>query len=121
MEYTVQLPHMHRWTPRREVGSTISHLQALWEKLDKLAFDEVTWDPYRHCHQHHPCHEITFYTGCLKYLDVIEPYNPERVLRQLGRVQTIPLAPLDLVRTVRGVTAGRYRVMYQYLNQIWES
>ncbi|XP_028053396.1 protein MAIN-LIKE 1-like [Camellia sinensis] len=78
----------------------------------------VTWDPYRHCHQHHPCHEITFYTCCLKCLDVVEPYHPERVLRQFGRVQTIPPAPLDLVRAVRGATAGRYRVMYQYLDQI---
>ncbi|XP_028096033.1 protein MAIN-LIKE 2-like [Camellia sinensis] len=82
MQYTVQLPHVHRWTPRREAGSTISHLQALREELDRLAFDEVTWEPYRHCRQHHPCHEITFYTGCLKCLDVVEPYHPERVLRQ---------------------------------------
>ncbi|XP_028108507.1 protein MAIN-LIKE 1-like [Camellia sinensis] len=121
MQYTVQLPHVHRWTPRREAGSTISHLQALREELDRLAFDEVTWDPYRHCRQHHPCHEITFYTGCLKCLDVVEPYHPERVLRQFGRIQTIPPAPLDPVRAVRGVTAGRYKVMYQYLDQIWES
>ncbi|GMP84487.1 hypothetical protein CsSME_00037995 [Camellia sinensis var. sinensis] len=60
MQYTVQLPHVHRWTPRREAGSTISHLQALREELDRLAFDEC--------------------------LDVVEPYHPERVLRQFGRV-----------------------------------
>ncbi|KAL7251008.1 hypothetical protein ACSBR1_012932 [Camellia fascicularis] len=116
MEYTVQFPHVHRWTPRREASSTISHLQALWEELDRLAFDEVTWDPYRHCRQHHPCHEITFYTGYLKCLDVVEPYHPERVLRQFRRVQTIPPAPFDPVCAVRGVTVGRYRVMYQYLD-----
>ncbi|XP_028070433.1 protein MAIN-LIKE 1-like [Camellia sinensis] len=98
MEYTIQLPHVHRWTPRREAGSTVSHLQALREELDRLTFDEVTWDPYRDCRQHHPCHEITFYSGCLKCLDVVEPYHPERVLRQFGRVQTIPPAPLDPVR-----------------------
>ncbi|CAL5343126.1 unnamed protein product [Camellia sinensis] len=121
MEYTIQLPHMHRWTPRREASSTVSHLQALREELDRLTFDEVTWDPYRDCCQHHPCHEITFYSGCLKCLDVVEPYHPERVLRQFGRVQTIPLAPLDPFRAVRGVTTDRYKVMYQYLDQIWES
>ncbi|GMP91612.1 hypothetical protein CsSME_00042234 [Camellia sinensis var. sinensis] len=95
MEYTVQLPHVHRWTPRREAGSTISHLQALREELDRLAFD--------------------------KCLDVVELHYPERILRQFGRVQTILPAPLDPVRAVRGVTAGRYTVMYQYLDQIWES
>ncbi|XP_028051339.1 protein MAIN-LIKE 1-like [Camellia sinensis] len=94
-------------TPRREAGSTVSHLQALQEELDKLAFDEVTWDPYRDCRKHHPCHEITFYSGCLKCLDVVEPYHPERVLRQFGRVQAIPPVPLDPVRAVRGVTVGR--------------
>ncbi|THG11079.1 hypothetical protein TEA_002610 [Camellia sinensis var. sinensis] len=106
MEYTIQLPHVHRWTPRQEVGLTVSHLQMLREALDKLTFDEVTWDPYQYCRQHHPCHEITFYSGCLKCLDVVEPYHPKRVLRQFGRVQTIPPAPLDLVRTVRDVIAG---------------
>lgn len=57
----------------------------------------------------------------MKCLDIVEPYHPERVLRQFGRVQTISPAPLDPVRAVRGVTAGRYRVIYQYLDQIWES
>ncbi|KAL7251143.1 hypothetical protein ACSBR1_013052 [Camellia fascicularis] len=138
MEYTVQLPHVHGWTPCWEAGLTISHLQALREELDRLAFDEfshymslikisfeflseVTWDPYRDCRQYHLCHEIIFYTGCLKCLDVVEPYHPEKVLKQFGRVQTIPPTPLDPVLVVRGVTAGRYRVMYQYLYQIWES
>ncbi|KAL7182369.1 hypothetical protein ACSBR1_041138 [Camellia fascicularis] len=105
MEYTAQLPYVHRWTSRREAGSTISYLQALREELDRLAFDEVTWDPYRDCRQHYPCHEITFYSGCLKCLDVVEPYHPERVFRQFGRVQTIPPAPLNSVRAIRGVTA----------------
>ncbi|XP_028076524.1 protein MAIN-LIKE 2-like [Camellia sinensis] len=81
MEYTIQLPHVHRWTPRREAGSTVSHLYALREELNRLAFDKVTWDPYRDCRQHHPCHEITFYSCCLKCLNVVEPYHPERVLR----------------------------------------
>ncbi|KAL7160974.1 hypothetical protein ACSBR2_041591 [Camellia fascicularis] len=121
MEYTAQLPHLHRWTPRWEASSTISHLQVLREELDRLAFDEVTWDSYRDCRQHHLCHEITFYTGCLKCLDVVEPYHSETVLRQFSKVKTIPPVPFDLVHAVRGVTASRYRVMYQYLDQIWES
>ncbi|XP_028107695.1 protein MAIN-LIKE 1-like [Camellia sinensis] len=121
MEYTIQFPHVHRWTPHQEFGSTVSHLQALQEEHDRLAFHEVTWDPYRDCHQYHPYHEITFYTGCLKCLDVVEPYPPERVFRQFGRVQTIPPMPLDPIRAIRGVTVGRYRMMYHYLDQIWES
>ena len=41
MEYTEQLPHVHRWISRQEAGSTVAHLQALREELDRLAFDEV--------------------------------------------------------------------------------
>ncbi|THG00141.1 hypothetical protein TEA_015205 [Camellia sinensis var. sinensis] len=86
MEYTIQLPNVHRWTPRQEATST------------------VTWDPYRDCRQHHPCHEITFYSDYLKCLDVVEPYHLERVLRQFGGVQTIPPAPLDLVCWYTNIT-----------------
>ncbi|XP_028063031.1 uncharacterized protein LOC114266350 [Camellia sinensis] len=39
----------------------------------------------------------------------VEPYHPEKVLKQFGKVQTIPPAPLDPVRAIRGVTAGQYR------------
>ncbi|KAL7177638.1 hypothetical protein ACSBR2_030908 [Camellia fascicularis] len=118
MEYTIPLPHVHRWTPHREASSTVSHLQALREELDRLAFDEVTWDPYRDCRQHHPCHEITFCRGYLKCLDVVEPYHSERVLRQFGRIQTIPPVPLDPVRAIRGVTAGRYRIWESWDNHV---
>ncbi|KAL7196152.1 hypothetical protein ACSBR1_036215 [Camellia fascicularis] len=105
MEYTVPLPHVHRWTLHREVGSTISHLQALWEKFDRLAFDEI----------------YQLILVLLSVLITLEPHHSERVLRQFGRVQTIPPSPLNSVRVVRGVIVGRYRVMYHYLDQIWES
>ena len=78
------------------------------------------WDPYSRCRDHHPCHEITYYTGCIKCMDIVEPYHPDRVLRQFGRVQSIPLAPLSPMRAVRGSTANQYRVVYQYLDQMWE-
>ena len=53
-------------------------------------------------------------------MDVVEPYHPERVLRQFGRVQTIPSPPLAPIRATRGPTARDYQIAYQYINQVWE-
>ncbi|KAK9125000.1 hypothetical protein Scep_013846 [Stephania cephalantha] len=33
---------------------------------------------------------MAFYSGTIKYMDVVEPYHPERILRQFGHVQSIP-------------------------------
>ena len=81
---------------------------------------QVIWDPHRHLRDDRPFLEIAFFSGCLKCMDVVEPYHPERVLRQFGRIQTIPRAPLAPARASRGPTAGSYRIAYDFLDQIWE-
>ena len=82
---------------------------------------QVIWDPYHSCRDRHPCNPVTFYHGCLKCLDVVEPYHPDRVLRQFGKVQTIPDAPLAPSRGARGNISARYTGMYRYLDRIWEA
>ncbi|KAI7981430.1 hypothetical protein LOK49_Contig43G00002, partial [Camellia lanceoleosa] len=75
----------------------------------------IEWDPYRLCRTHHPLHEVAYYTGCLKCFDIVEPYHPNRVLRQFGRVQTIPPAPLSPVRATRVcLYSSSVGIMYQY-------
>lgn len=57
-------------------------------------------------------------------MNVVEPYHPDRVLRQFGRVQNIPAAPIPPVATNarRGTTSTTYtRVRYQFLESIWEN
>ncbi|GMP63753.1 hypothetical protein CsSME_00025321 [Camellia sinensis var. sinensis] len=81
VNYTRDMSHVYRWTSRRESGEE-TQLQAFREKLDRL----VIWDQYQSCRDVHPCHPVTFYHGCLKCLEVVEPYHPDRVLRQFGRV-----------------------------------
>ena len=78
---------------------------------------QVVWDPYTAVRAQHPFHQIAFFCGCLRSLDVIEPYHPHRVLRWFGYVQTIPPAPLAPIRASRGSTAGKYRVSYRFLDQ----
>ncbi|GMQ06244.1 hypothetical protein CsSME_00050900 [Camellia sinensis var. sinensis] len=59
MNYTRDMPHVYRWTSRRESDEE-TQLQAFREELDRLGV--------------HDC------------LEVVEPYYPDRVLRQFRRV-----------------------------------
>ncbi|XP_028092440.1 protein MAIN-LIKE 1-like [Camellia sinensis] len=120
MNYTQDMPYVYRWTYRRECGEE-TQLQAFREELDRLGIHDVIWDPYQSCRDVHPCHPVTFYHSCLKCLEVVGPYHPDRVLRQFSRVQTIPNPPLGPMCASRRATAPRYNVMYAYLDIILEA
>ncbi|XP_028090313.1 protein MAIN-LIKE 1-like [Camellia sinensis] len=95
LPYSDEQPRVCRWSPWRDGGFTEDHLQILRDQLDMLRANEMEWDPYRLCRTHHPLHEVAYYTGYLKCFDIVEPYHPNRVLRQFGSVQTIPPEPLS--------------------------
>ncbi|XP_028075132.1 protein MAIN-LIKE 1-like [Camellia sinensis] len=119
LSYSDEQPCVCRWSPQRDGGFTEDHLLTLREQFDMLRANEIEWDPDRLCRTHHPLHEVAYYTGCLKCFDIVEPYHPNRVLRQFGRVQTIPPEPLSPIRATRGSKPGQYRIMYQYHDTIW--
>ncbi|XP_028051332.1 protein MAIN-LIKE 1-like [Camellia sinensis] len=81
MGYNEDMPRVYHWASRREAGSSIDHLKSFRADLDNLVATNVIWDPYHDCRDRHPCNPVTFYHGCLKCLDVVEPYHPDRVLR----------------------------------------
>ncbi|KAH6770450.1 hypothetical protein C2S52_015253 [Perilla frutescens var. hirtella] len=82
--------------------------------------DAVIWDPYVRLRDGGERPEVTFYEGCLTTCDVVEPYLPERVLRQFGRMQTIPHPPLDPILFRRGKKPGQYRVVWGMLASFFE-
>ena len=71
---------------------------------------QVTWDPYHDFRHQHPFNEVAYYCGCIKYMDVVEPYHLDRVLKQFGRVQTIPPLQLASIGATRGPSARDYHM-----------
>lgn len=82
---------------------------------------QVVWDPYESIRDRFPFPQIAWYSGLLKSLDMVEPYYPERVLRQFGRIQTIPRDPLAPGSFRRGRVPNQYRVLYQYVDGMFET
>jgi len=63
--------------------------------LDRLDLSGVVMAPYGDHRQVHPFDRVNLYSGWLRYGDCMVRYLPERVLRQFGRVQTIPIHPVQ--------------------------
>ncbi|PRQ32170.1 putative protein-serine/threonine phosphatase [Rosa chinensis] len=117
VEYSKNEPRVNRWEPRKDAGLSLVYVQALRQQLDHM---QAHKDPYRGHREAHPLLEITFYTGMLKCLDIVEPYYPDRVLRQFGRVQTIPRNPYTPSRVRRVSDSKSYKVVYEYFDGLWQ-
>ncbi|KAK9111765.1 hypothetical protein Scep_019284 [Stephania cephalantha] len=72
---------------------------------DRLRPNKVTWDPCIENRSDGMVHPMTFYDGTLKYMDIMEPYHPERFLRQLGHVQDVPAPSYRPLEASRGPSA----------------
>ncbi|KAF7143368.1 hypothetical protein RHSIM_Rhsim05G0112400 [Rhododendron simsii] len=79
----------------------------------------VVFDPYRERRQ--VVADIALYTGCICCMIVVEPYLPDRVLRQFGLVQLVPGPPLAPLRGTRGSTSATYSVVYEYTDGLWQN
>ncbi|KAF6138978.1 hypothetical protein GIB67_010704 [Kingdonia uniflora] len=65
------------------------------EVLDKYKVDDVVWNPYKDKMDYaHGFKEITYFYGALASLDHVQPYYPNRVVRQFSRKQGSPRKPL---------------------------
>ncbi|KAK9150597.1 hypothetical protein Syun_008906 [Stephania yunnanensis] len=67
-----------------------------------------------------PVHKMDFYLGSMRFMDVIKPHNPVRVLRQMGYVQGIPEKPYKPIYADRRKLTHTYSVKYNYDPQVWE-
>ncbi|KAI8544312.1 hypothetical protein RHMOL_Rhmol08G0286700 [Rhododendron molle] len=113
-EYTEDLPRARRWCLHSESGTSVQHYRRV---LDDLLVDEVIFDPYKDRRQNFQ--EIAFYTGPIRAMSVVEPYLPDRVLRQFGLLQRIPADPIAPQRASRG--QHTYDVDYEWTEGFWSS
>ncbi|KAK9086684.1 hypothetical protein Syun_029078 [Stephania yunnanensis] len=106
-------PRVSRWIQKHETVANVDKLGAIRRTLDRLRPSEVTWDPYVNLRENDVVQAMAFYNGKIKYMDVVEPYHPERILRQFGHVQSIPDPPcLSIGSTQRPICE-------QVLRQVW--
>lgn len=120
--YIEEMPRMRRWhTQHTQHSAGDLALMLMREQLDDLLPNEVHWDPYNHRREGHQFHDIAYFSGIMICFDIAEPYYPDRVLRQFGRVQMIPMLPMKALQEERGFTSTRYRVSYDISKWIEES
>ncbi|KAK9669320.1 hypothetical protein RND81_13G123100 [Saponaria officinalis] len=90
------------------------------QRLDGLKAEHVAWTPYgfrpeREC-------RTTLYSGLIRFLDIVESYQPDRCLRQFGYCQTIPMHMITSATDHRPANfpKGGYRVNFgHYADDQW--
>ena len=63
--------------------------------------------------------KISLFHGALSCMDITEPYMPDKVARQFGRVQDIPGPTIEPTRAYRLADPLRYRVDYPNASWAW--
>lgn len=84
----------------------------------------MNWTPYNGMRDTFPRDEVTFFHGCIRAFDNVEPYHPDRVLRQFGKRQKVPYPPLIPNEVRRGNTSQKYKLAFHVLGgyfQYWRT
>ncbi|KAL2903642.1 Serine/threonine-protein phosphatase 7 long form-like protein [Bienertia sinuspersici] len=85
-------PRAMKWDAQTPTPKLLTSVQAYRWRLDDMQAQEVIWMPYGvDVLGKYP---ISLYHGCIRYGSIIEPYMPDRVLRQFGYVQTRPMTSI---------------------------
>ncbi|KAK9125523.1 hypothetical protein Scep_014369 [Stephania cephalantha] len=103
IDYTSDKPCVMKWHRKKEerlykkeTRLLSNHLVSFRRRSNKFISYEMIWDTTLKGAL--PVHDIAFYHGPMKFVDIVEPDNPITVLRQMGHVQCIlrdPYLPLD--------------------------
>ncbi|XP_050229219.1 protein MAINTENANCE OF MERISTEMS-like [Mercurialis annua] len=101
------LPRASSWSATASDCSA-TRLRSLRARLDTLTAEEITWLPFGG--EPAATIEHTAYYGWIAYRDIVEPYMPSRVLRQLGYVQTVPVPICRPIGAVRSWKSLKYSV-----------
>ncbi|KAK1314774.1 hypothetical protein QJS10_CPA06g00795 [Acorus calamus] len=109
-----ELPRMALWKDcRNHPGLQKNNIVLIREMLDSLEAEQIDFNPYLPTRDRSPLQDFAFFKGCLVANRISEPYMPDRYLRQLGHVQSIPGGPIQPIgKARRSRLASSYRVTY---------
>ncbi|KAL9246954.1 hypothetical protein vseg_020432 [Gypsophila vaccaria] len=102
--------------PRFEADNKM--LGAYRQQLDGLTAESVRWLPYGP--RPDRAHPRTLFSGCNRYMDIVEAYQPDRCMQQFGYVQIIPVSMPCRGKFYRPGSAKGYCVDYgKYADHTW--
>lgn len=122
-------PALHgapRWATRLSVPrtpvQTLERLRSLRTQLDQMRAEDIKFMPYGdRVLDFQGEFRLSTYRGTIRIGDIVEPYMPDRVLRQFGFVQTIPQERIVPYLEVRPETGKGYKVRFHSVEDRWES
>lgn len=110
------MPLALKYKTRPQVGHPIPSLVSVRRALDVLDAAQVVWDPYKNSRTS-VVGGVCLFRGVLRCWDICEPYHPDRVLRQFGYVQSIPLGPLVPDKESRGSSGRGYNLVFKGISE----
>lgn len=115
--WTPQLPRVMRWRIDKASNKNNTCLLDYRRRLDEMTPDQVQWTPYGANVASQI--QMTLFHGCLYYGEIVEPYMPDRVLRQFGYVQSIPNPPIRPSRCSLPINPASYVIHYESYKSNW--
>jgi len=101
-----------------KVPASFELLSSFRERIDAFTAHSVRWVYPSAMHVAHPS---TLFSGCIRFMEIVEPYQPDRCLRQFGYTQTIP-QPMPFGDYYRPASAAVYKVeVGLYADHNWMS
>ncbi|XP_065854464.1 protein MAIN-LIKE 1-like [Euphorbia lathyris] len=110
------IPADHARALRWEVevpGKTTARLATFHGQLDRMTAGEVTWLPYGPVPDDDRLR--VSYAGWIRCRDIVEPYMPDRALRQVGYTQPIPAERIRPDKAVRSWRSIAYKLTHSLL------
>jgi len=102
-------PLVEAWSHGPRFKGDRDLLQRLRQHLDGVRAEQVRWMPYTALPG--GITRTSLYTGFIRHLDIVEPYHPDRCMRQFGYVQTVP-SPMPNPSVEVRPQKGNYRLEY---------
>ncbi|CAI9115339.1 OLC1v1016220C1 [Oldenlandia corymbosa var. corymbosa] len=111
-------PRVYDWIPPSFAGPTSvsDRLRQVRERLDRFTELEVKWEPFGPGQQ--GIVPRTIYSGWIMYRNMQEPYMPDRCIRQIGYVQSIPRSLMSPADAFRGPRTTQYFVQHSAVDTL---